>query len=120
MTIMSGNKDSGKRVNGGGTGVEELQGYFYSGAKQNNQYTRTTKAIADYCGSRMSPGVWDLIINGEERKFVVPAEPSGRVTEYSKVRYSREVDMWLKNKNEYEMDKARIFILIRGQCVKTF
>jgi hypothetical protein len=100
--------------------VEELQGYFYSGTKQNNQYTRTTKAIADYCGSRMSPGVWDLIINGEERKFVVLVEPTGRVTEYSKVRYSREVDMWLKNKNEYEMDKARLFILIRGQCVKTF
>jgi hypothetical protein len=113
-------KEDGSKKGSGGTGIEELQGYIYSGAKQNNQYSRTTKAIADYCGSRMSPGVWDLIINGEEKQFPAPAEPTGRVTEYSKVRYSREVDMWLRNKNDYNMDKACIFVLIRGQCVKQF
>jgi hypothetical protein len=101
-------------------GIEELKGYNYTGSKLHNQYNQTTKAIADYCGSRMLPGVWELIMYGTEAVFTAPEEPKGKATEYSKVRFSREVEQWLKDKKEYDWDKLHIFIIIHGQCLYLF
>jgi hypothetical protein len=65
-------------------GIEELSGFVYSGNKQGNQYNWTTRALADYCGSQMSPGVWELIMNGVEAEI---KEPTGKVTECAKVSF---------------------------------
>ena len=101
-------------------GIKELKGFVYHGRKDNNQYNRTTKAIADYCGSKMTSGIWELIMKGEESDFPMPKEPKGKATEYSKVCFSREVDQCLRDRKEYTTDKARAFAIIRGQCVELF
>jgi hypothetical protein len=100
--------------------INELAGFVYNGNKHGNHYNRTTRALADYCGSRMYPGVWELIMDGKEATFDEPVEVSGKPTELQKVRYSREVDQWLKAKDDYRRDKAKITIIIRSLCVQSF
>jgi hypothetical protein len=125
--MLSGNKKTvdakeGKSKIYAPLGIDELAGYAYSGNKQGNQYNRTTRALADYCGSRMSPGVWELIVNGTEVKFEEPKEHNmtGKVSEFAKVKFSRLVDQWLQATEAYKKDKTKIVIIIRNLCVPAF
>jgi hypothetical protein len=106
----SDTKDKAKVPNP--SGIEELAGFVYNGSKQGNHYNRTTRALADYCGSRMYPGVWELIMNGTEATIEEPEEPTVRVTELVKVWYSRQVDRWMKAQDNYQRNKAKINIII--------
>jgi hypothetical protein len=68
----------------------------------------------------MYQGVWELIMNGREATFDAPKETPGKPTELQKVKYSREVDQWIKAKDDYCRDKAKIMIIIWSLCVQSF
>jgi hypothetical protein len=100
--------------------IDELSSFVYNGNKHGNHYNWTTRALADYCSSRMYPGVWELIMDGTEATFDEPQETSGKPTELQKVKYSWEVNQWLKAKEDYRRDKAKITIIIRSLCIQSF
>jgi hypothetical protein len=106
------------------TGVEALKGYYYTGSQLNNQYNRTTRAIADYCCGplKMFPGIWELIVEETEVTIDEPTEPdpNATLTKLQEIKYSKQMEQYLRDTKEYGQDKTRVFIIIRGQCSSVF
>ena len=61
----------------------------------------------------------NLIISGVETTIIKPSYPSGDgVTEGAKAIWSKEYDVYLKDKKSYDENKGKVFIIVFGRCTK--
>lgn len=113
-------KDGKKNWNGKGEqiGIEELRGQFYIyGSKgQQERFTKTTKAVAEYAGSTCGKDMWELVHNQKEATFPEPPEPKEDASRAAMEKYKMLFRMSIEDKKQYDKDKSRMFRIIMGQC----
>jgi Zinc knuckle len=97
---------------------EDLKTQMYAFAKTGEQadgYTKTTKAIGEYVGKTYGHEMNILVMQLTETQLVAPtlADEASRQAE---LLWSKNYDIYLKKKDRYEEQKAKVFALILGQC----
>jgi len=100
------------------TGLPELKGmiYTYGVPGQAVRYTKATKAIAEYAGTKYSKEMWNLVHNKEEATFTEPNTPADTATRAEMKRYEMKLRMVFDKEEQYHSDKAKLFRVIMGQC----
>jgi hypothetical protein len=85
--------------------------YQYGTRDQGDRFTRTTEAIADYVGREYSKEMRLLVKNkkGNERKEPV-------IPDKEEATYKTELKQYYFKKERYEEHKAKIFVIVKGQC----
>jgi Zinc knuckle len=105
--------------------IEELgeSVYKFNTRDQADSYIRTTEAIADYVGREYGYNMRVLVKNGTEKVFTEPKSPEKRAkgpeptaTELSA--FNAAINRYHKKLDKYQDDKAKVFIVILGQCTQ--
>jgi hypothetical protein len=128
----SGTRHTGRQVLGK---TEELGEHVYKigSSDQADTFVRTTEAIADYVGVNYGWAMRVLVKNRKEKVFTKPARPTaakvttrsqsgtetevlGSVSSAQMVDYKAELDNYLRDTQEYQENKAKVFVVILGQC----
>ena len=112
---MSGKDGEAKMAEG------ELKEFYCiaSAGKQADQYTKTTKAIAEYVGRVYGHEMKILVLQGKETVIQEPEYPTGStVTEKDKAIWSKRYDLYLKKEDRYNDYKAKVFTLVLSGCDK--
>jgi hypothetical protein len=128
---------SGRQVLGK---TEELGEFVYKigVSDQADMFIRTTEAIADYVGVEYSWEMRLLVKNRHETQFTMPRAPTAAaatgvttrsqagteaevqaaegVSSAQMAEYKAELDNYHKDTRRYRDDKARVFVVILGQC----
>jgi hypothetical protein len=91
----------------------------YGTRDQGDRFTRTTEAIADYVRREYSKEMRLLVKNQKENK---PEEPVMLDKEEAKSpfvmkKYETELKQYYFKKERYEEHKAKIFVIVKGQCI---
>ena len=81
-------------------------------------YLRTTKAIADYVGREYGRKMRMLVKNGNEETFTEPKPPKSKEDLSPGVleKFKTELTIYHKDLKEYKDQKAKVFVIILGQC----
>lgn len=90
--------------------------YFITKGQQADQYTKTTEAIADYVGIKYGMVMRSLVKDQKEIKLTEPTTPKSGASELEVKKWEKELDRYYKKVDKYEEDKAKVFIVIKGQC----
>ena len=93
----------------------------YTTARRTDQvdgFVKTTKAIAEYVGKQFGRNMMWLVQRMEETTFQIPTL-STNATRVEELQWTRDYDLYIKNKQKYEDEKARVFAIILGQCDET-
>jgi hypothetical protein len=105
---------------GEGTRIEELRGYVFTFGVPGQQarYAKTKKAIAEYIGMTSDCGqdLYTAIMEGVEPEFVEPEDPGKSATKGQLQRYDILLKKVLAKEERYNIEKAKLFRLIIGQC----
>ena len=98
--------------------IEELgkNVYCYGKRHQAEFFTKTTEAIGDYVGREYSKNMRNLVVDGTELSLSLPPEPPGQANEYKIEKYKEDVKRYYSRTDKYKEHKAKVFIVIRGQC----
>jgi hypothetical protein len=93
--------------------------YQYRTRDQGDRFTRMTEAIADYVGREYSKEMRLLVKNQKENEPIEPVMPDKK--EESKLpfvmkKYETELNQYYFKKERYEQHKAKIFVIVKGQC----
>jgi len=98
--------------------ISELQSHVYglANSKQADQYTKTTKAIAEYVGRVYGPDMKVLVSLGKESLPVEPEFPQDATDEKAKAIWSKKYDLYTKKSDKYVEYKAKTFTVVFGQC----
>lgn len=99
----------------------ELKAHVYgvaTGGQQVDEYSRTTKAIGEYCGRLYGKEMKNLVIHGQEAVPVKPVYPGEKGTDEQKAIWSKEYDRYLKKADLYDLNKAKVFETVLKQCTK--
>ena len=85
-------------------------------------YTTTTKAIADYVGKDCGVAMRTLVLKQREQKIVKPKQPTPRdeddeVSPLDIEEWKTKLSHYYKKQDKYTEDKAKVFIIIMGQCM---
>jgi hypothetical protein len=116
----SGTKKGNKVVMGSRVGIEELGGniFQYGIPGQQVKYNRTKKAIADFVGITSDCGqeLYTAIMEGVEPVFEEPEDPGAKATKGQLQRYDILLKKVLAKEEKYNIEKAKLFRLIVGQC----
>ena len=98
--------------------IEELgrNVYCYGRRHQAEFFTKTTEAIGDYVGREYSKHMRNLVVDGTELSLSMPSEPTGTANEYKIEKYKEDVKRYYSKSDKYNEHKAKVFIVIRGQC----
>ena len=102
--------------------VEELHDnvYTYGTRNQGDKFVKTTEAIGDYVGREYNKAMRMLVRKKKETTPSEPDEPKGKnVTDAQWKRYEKELDRYLKKLDEYNEFKAKVFVIVIGQCTLT-
>ena len=100
-------------------GIEELRGnvYTYGTRNQSDRFLKTTRAIAEFAGSKFGKDMFKLVRDREETTISLPEEPADSASkakiETYKIKYSKKVD----EQRDYKRNKEKLFRIIMGQCV---
>ena len=112
-------ESKGKPVQAPKYGIAELDGYVYLLAlvsMQVDKYTKTTKAIAEYVGREFGQEMRMLVLKGTDGAPKEPQYPEGdQVTEKDKAIWSKEYNVYVKQRQLYKSDKAKVFTIVLGQ-----
>jgi hypothetical protein len=92
--------------------------YQYGTRDQGDRFTRMAEAIANYVGREYSKEMRLLVKNQKENE---PKEPVMPDTEEAKSpfvmkKYETELKQYYFKKERYEEHKAKIFVIVKGQC----
>ena len=103
------------------TTADGLDGHRYEvsrSATTVDKHAKTTRAIAEYVGKKFGHEMMILVLHQEETVYTVPVltENASRQDE---LMWSKDYDLYLKKKNQYDQDKARVFMIVLGQCDET-
>jgi hypothetical protein len=92
--------------------------YQYGTRDQGDSFNRTTEAIADYVGREYSKEMRLLVKNQKEnepKELVMPDKEEAKPPFLMK-KYERELKQYYFKKERYEEHKAKIFVIVKGQC----
>jgi len=97
--------------------ISELKLHVYGLAnnKQAEQYTKTTKAIAEYVGRVYGPEMKVLVSLSRESEPEEPEYPS-TTSAKDKAIWSKKYDLYAKKSDQYVEHKAKTFTVIFGRC----
>jgi hypothetical protein len=128
----SGTRHAGRQVLGK---TEELGEFVYKiGCNdQADAFIRTTEAIAEYVGVNYGWKMRMLVKNRRETVFTKPTMPTaakvttrsqagtetkvpGSVSSAQMADYKAELDNYHRDTREYQDNKAKVFVVILGQC----
>jgi hypothetical protein len=93
--------------------------YQYGTRDQGDRFTRATGAIADYVGREYSKEMRLLVLtNQKESKPKEPVMPDQKEAKLPFVmkKYERELKQYDFKKERYKEHKAKIFVIVKGQC----
>ena len=94
--------------------------YLYGTRNQGNKYIKTTKAIAEYVGREYNKAMRILVKNLKESIPDEPSEPTrSKVTDVKMKKYEKELTRYYKKLDKYVEYKAKVFVIIKGQCTLT-
>ena len=82
---------------------------------QVDMWLRVTKKIAECVGQAFGKEMAVLVSQQKETTYTAPSLPDG-ASRAQELMWSKDYDMYLKKKNKYEEDKARVFALILSRC----
>ena len=103
-------------------GIAELNGCVCSLASvgmQADKCTKTTKAIAEYVGREHGQEMRMLVLKGTDGSPEEPQYPEGDgVTDKDKAIWSKEYDVYVKQRQKYKEQRAKMFTIVLGQCEK--
>jgi len=121
---------SGNRPNNGPN--RRRQGIQYSGTDSNdilgscqfsyghqgsvNHYIKTIKQLQQYARAELTKAMWRLTKIGTETTFTEPTEPPTGATEAALKKYLFDLQVYTKDKKDYDADKAKLFGLITTRC----
>jgi hypothetical protein len=92
--------------------------YQYGTRDQGDRFTITTEAIADYVGREYSEEMRLLVKNQKEsetKEPVIPDKGEAKLPFVMK-KYQTELKQYYFKKEIYEEHKAKIFVIVKGQC----
>ena len=99
---------------------EELKGYIYdcSDARQSDQFTKTTKEIAEYVGRTYKQGgdIRLVVENLELLTFEDPDDPPEDASKAQLHRWTKKLDEVMKRESTLEENVKKVYSLIWGQC----
>jgi hypothetical protein len=92
--------------------------YQYGTRDQDDRFTRTTEAIANYVRREYSKEMRLLVKNQKENEPKEPVMPDKEEAKSSSVmkKYKTELKQHYVKKERYEEHKAKIFVIVKGQC----
>jgi hypothetical protein len=102
-------------------GLEALKNYHYritAVGLQADEYTKTTRAIAEYSARVYGHEMKQLVLLGKEATPVAPKYPESG-SEGEKAVWSKMYDQYLRKTEKYVDYKAKVFAVIWGQCDQT-
>jgi len=102
------------------TSIRELKSQVYglANSKQADQYTKTTKAIAEYVGRVYGHEMKVLVSLGREMPPEEPDHPVDTTNEKEKAIWSKKYDLCTKKSDKYVEYKAKTFTVVFGCCDK--
>ena len=106
--------------------IEELGHHVcvYGSRDQGDQYVRTTEVIADYVGREYNKAMRVLVKEKVESLPEEPEEPAPpakneKISPYQMEKYKKELSRYYDKTDKYEEYKAKVFVIIKGQCTLT-
>jgi hypothetical protein len=95
--------------------------YIYGSRNQGDIYVKTTEAIGDYVGRIHGKAMRMLVLRGKEMPPKKPTAPSTTLKQGEPItaewrEYDKGLDFYNKKIDQYKEDKAKVFIVIMGQC----
>jgi hypothetical protein len=121
-TASSAGKSTGRKSSDGkqvlGKTTELWEFVYKSHTKdQADMYLRTTEAIADYVGVEYSRDMRMLVKKGTTKTFTKPIPPKGSSPPAAELEeYKIDSAIHRKAVKEYNDHKAKVFVVILGQC----
>ena len=85
----------------------------------SRKYLRTTEKIAEYAGLHISKEMRIVMITGKEEAITTPDKPSKKDIKNNPANmevFKSELASSQQKKDKYEDDKAKLFVVILGQC----
>jgi Zinc knuckle len=107
--------------NGGSKSADGWRNKRYTIAKLGSQvdvFADTTLAIGEYVGKEFGHEMKILVTQEKETSFSVPVLPEN-ATRQQELMWGKDYDLHLKKKTQYEVQKAKVFMTILGQCDET-
>ena len=105
--------------------IAALKGHVYVFGKKNqaDMYIRTTEALADYVGREYGKAM-RLLVKGTEAAPEEPTHPrkvsvKDEDIPFELEKYKTQLIRHMKKMDEYEENKAKVFVIIKGQCTLT-
>jgi hypothetical protein len=90
--------------------------YTYGHRNQGDWYVKTTEAIGDYVGRELGKEMRMLVIYKTESPPTEPEEPENDKKKFVVEKYKVELNNYYKKLEEYNANKAKVFVIIKGQC----
>jgi hypothetical protein len=111
-----GRKTTGEQVLGKEEKLGELV-YKFNTKDQADMYLLTTEAIAGFVGVEYGRDMRILVKRGTEKTFTEPRIPMSKdATPGLMEKYKTELGIFHREKKEFHENKAKVFVIIRGQC----
>ena len=120
--MSTGKKKFGGRYEHGGKAkgaVEELGKHVYVCEVQgaNNKFIKTTEKIADYVGRELGKPMSDLVTGKDNPPKEPEALPASvKKDSHESRKWDKDYDHYLRQKDIYELNKGKVFVIIKGQC----
>ena len=94
--------------------------YVFGTKNQADKYVKTTEAIAEYVGREYNKAM-RLLVKGTETEPEEPRMPRKAVEKkdenpFVMEKYKTDYGRYLKQKDLYQENKAKVFVIIKGQC----
>ena len=85
------------------------------GAMASGLFEKKTQAIGEYVGREYGQEMRMLVMQMKETKFTA-LTLSSKPTKQEELLWGKEYDAYAKKRDRYELDKAKVFATILGQC----
>ena len=94
--------------------------YVYGSGDPGGAYIRTTDAIAEYVGREYNKAMRNLVKHQIESVPKEPDEPKEKdVSMVRMKKYDKDLSRYYTKLDEFEECKAKVFLIIKGQCTLT-
>lgn len=100
-------------------GEDTVKVPMYTIAKSGEQadsYSKTTEAIGEYVGKVYGHEMKMLVIQLQETNIIEPDDLSEKPSRIEEMKWGKQYDLYLKKKDKYEEQKAKVFSIVVGQC----
>lgn len=128
QTNRTGKTKQKKQIHHGNDNKTKLEGdikelgskvFTYGHRNQGDWFIKTREAIGDYVGREISKEMRILVVDGKETPPQAPAKPMDDKDTLKLMEYKSELNRYFQKKDKYEEDKAKVFVMIKGQCSMT-